>query len=640
MSPSDEGESSDLLARFHTNGSALFPELHAWLKARLKQGERDAVASLLPRLIVPELDYTGAINLHRILGALRKGAGTREQRLKVAVLGGFTTKQLVTMLDLFLAAQRVRLDVYEADFGTLRQEVLDPDSGLYRFAPDVVWMPVTWRDIGQRPGLGDTRESVDRKVAQEVAEWRNLWSTAHARLRCQILQCNFAAPPWRVMSNLDGRHAAGFGHYVARLNQALQDGAPAFVTIHDVDHLAATWGRERWHDERFWFQAKMPCAPECLVDYAHSIASLLHAQLGKTRKCLVLDLDNTLWGGVIGDDGLGGIRLGQGEPEAEAFVAFQQYVKALRERGVILAVCSKNTESIAKEPFESHTEMQLRLTDIACFVANWDDKATNLRRIAQRLNIGVDSLVFVDDNPVERDIVRRLCPEVAVPEMPADPALFVRALDRQRYFQSVAISSEDLRRTELYQAEGERQALESTAADLDSFLRSLSLTARVEPVTSTNLERSAQLINRSNQFNLTTRRYSAGDVLGMLSDPSRVTRTFTLKDRFGDHGLISVVLAFARDGVLEIETWVMSCRVLKRGVEAFVLNALVRVARERGLSAITGEYIPTAKNGLVKDLYAALGFTQQSAGQGGTTVWRLPLDADWQPHPHFISEEA
>ena len=303
------------------------------------------------------------------------------------------------------------------------------------------------------------------------------------------------------------------------MNRTLAERAPAYVTIHDADHLAASAGRWRWADERFFHHAKLPCAPECLVDYAHSVGSLVAAQTGVGKKCLVLDLDNTLWGGVIGDDGLGGIKLGQGEGEGEAFLSFQRYVKSLKSRGVILAVCSKNEDHIAREAFEKHPEMVLRLEDISCFVANWVDKATNLRTIAQRLNIGLNSLVFVDDNPVERAIVRQLVPEVAVPEMPSDPTGYVRALERHRYFQVVSLNAEDYQRTEMYRANSAREEAETSAGTVEDFLRSLEMTARTGPIDKASLERSVQLINRSNQFNLTTRRYAVAEVVAMRRIP-------------------------------------------------------------------------------------------------------------------------
>jgi FkbH-like protein len=332
--------------------------------------------------------------------------------------------------------------------------------------------------------------------------------------------------------------------------------------------------------------------------------------------------------------------LGQGDPEGEAFLEFQRYIKCLRQRGVILAVCSKNSEAIAQEVFEKHPESVLRLDDISSFVANWDDKAANLARIARELNIGMNSLVFVDDNPTERSIVRRLCPEVAVPEIPEDPAYYIRAIDRHRYFPALTVSSEDLQRTQFYRANASRHQLGSSAEDLNSFLASLVLVGRIEPICPASLERSAQLISRSNQFNLTTRRRSNGELLSMIADPDWLTMTVSLEDRFGDNGLISVVLAKIDRDTLAIDTWLMSCRVLKRGVEQFLLNHLVACARERGLTRVLGEFIATPKNELVRDHYAGLGFSQIGGEAPGYTVWELRLDDTWQPLPNFIREAS
>ena len=610
----------------------------AWAKAELKAGNTARLAEVLPSLLPAGLDYTTATSLVRTLSQLRQKVPVGGRNVKVAVLGTFTTHQLVSLLDLFLCAGRVTAEIYEAEYGTLRQEFLDPDSGLYRFRPEVVILATTWRDLGHLPELTDDRAAVQGKVEAELAEWTSVWRAARERLQCQVIQNNFDAPAWRTLANLESRHPAGFGRFVSLVNRALADEAPPHVTIHDVDHLAACTGRWEWGDERFFHQAKLPCAPESLVEYAHSLASLVLAQRGLSKKCLVLDLDNTLWGGVIGDDGLGGIRLGQGDPESEAYSAFQRYVKGLRQRGVILAVCSKNTDSVAREPFTSHPEMLLRLDDISCFVANWEDKPSNLARIARELNIGLNSLVFVDDNPVERSAVRRLSPEVAVPEMPVDPADYVRALDRHRYFQALTLSSEDLQRTDFYRADATRQALQSEASDLTSFLRSLELVARVAPIGPASLERSAQLIARSNQFNLTTRRHSSADLLRMASDAQWITQTTSLRDRFGDNGLISVVLAKIELEALVIDTWLMSCRVLKRGVELLVLNQLVAAARQRGLSSLRGEYIPTAKNALVRDHYSELGFERVSEDESGHARWVLRIDDGWTPRAHFIRE--
>jgi FkbH-like protein len=370
------------------------------------------------------------------------------------------------------------------------------------------------------------------------------------------------------------------------------------------------------------------------------VASLICALSGRSRKCLVLDLDNTLWGGVIGEEGLEGIRLGQGDPESEAFTAFQRYVKGLRDRGVLLATCSKNEDSVAREVFLKHPGMVLQLTDISCFIANWQDKATNLRAIAQQLDIGLDSLVFIDDEPAERALIRRAFPEVVVPEMPDDPAEYIQSLEKHRCFQIVSLAREDLERADYYRANSGRTAAASSSNSLEEFLASLDMVARVAPVEPATLERSAQLISRSNQFNLTTRRHSAAEVRSRMESAEWVTLTVSLADRFGENGLISLLMARGENRDLFIDTWVMSCRVLKRTVEHFLLNQLCALARDKGLLAIHGEYIPTPRNVLVRDHYREMGFAQVSAGPDGRTLWTLSLEENRSPLTTFVKREV
>ncbi len=599
----------------------------------------DAVA-VLRNTISPDMDFTAAAAAARKLAKLRRDGARSAVSSRVAVLGSTTTTQLASFLDLFLFGQNVDAEIYEAPYGLLRQEILDPSSDLYRFKPDFIFLAVTRRDLGSMPAVSDSPETVDAAVEAAVNEWEDLWRIAHERLGCQIVQNNFDLPPWRVFGNLESSFASAPGAFIDRVNRELSRRAPRWVSIHDLDGLAANIGRWNWGDERFFHIAKLPCAPEHLAAYAHKIAALIAARLGRSRKCLVLDLDNTVWGGVIGDDGLAGINIGQGDAIGEAFAAFQRYAKSLAERGVILAVCSKNEDANAREPFEKHSDMVLKLEDIACFVANWDDKAANIRRIAQELNIGLDALVFVDDNPAERAIVRRLVPEVAVPELPADPADYVRAVEQHRYFETISIGAEDFKRTDYYRANAQRREIATSAGDIEEFLRSLNMRAWIGPVGDLELDRTLQLIGKSNQFNLTTRRHSAADVERMRASPDWLTRVVKLEDKFGDNGLISVLLAKAEGGALLIDTWLMSCRVLKRGVEHLLLNDIAAAARERGLSEIIGEYIPTAKNVLVKHHYEALGFTQIEADDSGRTRWRLDLGDGWAPLPHHIAEAS
>jgi FkbH-like protein len=606
--------------------------------AAMQTHSADSRSATLRGALSPGMDFTSASSAVRELAKLRRDGVRSAVSARVAVLGNTTTTQLTSLLDVFLFAHGVDAEIYEAPYGLMRQEILDPGSELYRFRPQFVFLASTRRDLGPPPGASAPTEDTEKAVESAISEWETFWQTAHDRLGCQIIQNNFDAPPWRVFGNLELSQPGTLGNLVDQVNRGLVRRAPRWVSIHDIDSLSASVGRWNWGDERFFHLAKLPCAPEHLVPYAHGVATLISARLGRSRKCLVLDLDNTLWGGVIGDDGLAGINLGQGDAVGEAYVAFQRYAKALNERGVILAVCSKNEDANAREPFEKHPEMVLRLDDIACFVANWEDKAANIRRIAQELNIGLDALVFVDDNPAEREIVRRLVPEVAVPEIPLDPADYVRAVEQHRYFEAVSLSAEDFKRTEYYRANAQRQRTASSIADIDEYLRSLEMRGWIGPVGDLELDRTVQLIGKSNQFNLTTKRYSAGDIQCMRASPVWVTRVVKLVDRFGDNGLISVLLARQEDDALTIDTWLMSCRVLKRGVEQFLLNNIAAAARERGLRRLTGVYIPTAKNVLVKHHYSGLGFMQTFSGEDGRTHWELIVDDGWTPSPHHISE--
>ena len=428
------------------------------------------------------------------------------------------------------------------------------------------------------------------------------------------------------------------GNYLARLNLLLQEKAPEYVIVHDVDWMATMKGRQLWNDPRHYYYAKLPCAPQYMPEYACNVASLIAALDGRSRKCLVLDLDNTLWGGIVGEDGVGGIRLGQGDPEAEAFVAFQKYVKDLRSRGILLAVCSKNEDSVARKAFQEHPEMVLRLSDFACFVANWNDKAANIRAIAHRLNIGLDSLVFIDDEPAERALVRSLLPEVAVPEMPDDPAEYIQTIEKYRYFQVVALAEEDLKRTEYYHADAFRAEVASAAGSLEEYLASLEMRAHVRPVEEVTLDRCVQLINRSNQFNLTTRRLAAAEARSRMENEEWLTLTVSLRDRFGESGLISIVMAHIEGGEIVIDTWVMSCRVMKRTVEHFLMNELHEMAKTRGLASIRGEYIPTAKNALVRDHYQEMGFARTGCEPDGRTCWTAAV-CEFTPLKTFVRKE-
>ena len=398
----------------------------------------------------------------------------------------------------------------------------------------------------------------------------------------------------------------------------------------DVARASEGDGIGAWFDAGRWMQAKMEIAPPAAPLYGDLVARIVAAQRGMSKKCLVLDLDNTLWSGVIGDDGLEGIVLGEGSAAGEAHLALQRYALQLKARGVILAVCSKNDTTIAEAVFRDHPEMLLRRADFAAFVANWEDKAANLKTIAGRLNIGLDSLVFVDDNPVERARVRESLPMVAVPELPEDVAYYVGCLANAGYFETVSFTPDDQVRAEQYAANTEREALLGSSESVDDFLRGLRMSVVFGPVKAVDLSRVTQLINKTNQFNPTTRRYTAEEVEAIAAAPEMISLQFRLLDRFGDNGLISILILRPEPeqaDVLQIDTWVMSCRVFGRDLEFEAMNIAVETARRRGVRAFRANYIPTKKNGVIRDLYPRLGFTRVNAEMpaDGTIQWHLNL---------------
>jgi FkbH-like protein len=422
-----------------------------------------------------------------------------------------------------------------------------------------------------------------------------------------------------------------------RLNLELARYARASRTlvINDIHHLSARMGLERWHDRDYWYGYKMAMSHEATVLMSANVATLVRALLGRSRKCLVLDLDNTLWGGVIGDDGLTGIKLGRDTPQGSAYLDFQRFCLELKRRGVVLAVCSKNEPEIAKQAF-SHPDMLLQLSDIAVFKAGWGPKHEAIREIAAELNLGLDALVFVDDNPAERELVAAQLPQVAVPNVGDQVSRFAQHLDRAGYFEAARLSGDDLQRAEQYSANAARAAAASTFANYGEYLQSLTMKAVIAPVDATYLDRVVQLTNKTNQFNLTTKRFTAAEMQAAVSDPRFVTLYGRLIDKFGDNGLVSVVQGEARGDELHLPLWLMSCRVLKRDMELAMLDALAADALRRGLKALVGYYLPTAKNAMVAEHYGALGFERVSADDAGRSTWRLDLSHGYKPRNQHI----
>lgn len=540
---------------------------------------------------------------------------------KVALLGSYTTTQLATMLRLAAFREGIALDIHQADYGQYQQEIINPSSGLYAFDPDFILLAVHTGELN----LPAFSVNPEEPVEAEASRWQSLWQIAANRCKARVIMHNFAAPLDNPFGHLAARLPGSRPAMIQQLNIQLGQRAGANVSIVDCDHLASVFGKRRWFDDRYWHISKQAVALDALPLLARHTIAVLAADLGLSKKCLVLDLDNTLWGGVIGEDGLAGIRIGQGSPEGEAYLAFQRFVLDLKNKGVILAVCSKNNDADAREPFLKHPDMLLKLDDLAMFVANWERKPDNIRRIAQSLNIGLDSMVFVDDNPAEREVIRQFLPEVDVIDLPADPSGYRRALIEYVMFESSSFTTEDAARTDQYRAKAQIAELEAASGSIEDFYRSLQMKAVVAPFDELHLPRIVQLIGKTNQFNLTTRRHTMPAVRQFMTEPDCLHLYLKLHDRFADHGLVSILIARKVGEVMDIDTWLMSCRVIGRTVEAELLAHLCRFAIDHGCIAIQGTYIPTSKNAMVKDVFGQYGFERCEQREDGTNIWRYDL---------------
>lgn len=576
----------------------------------------------------PDLDYS------RLVSASKKIVSSPEKpALKLALLSDAATQQFVPVLRCLLDSAGFSAEIYEGPFDAIEVEVYNAASGLYAFDPDAVLVLNATQAL--RAAFTRRRGSTAEFLADSLSRVMRVWDAIQANCRAVVMQSTFALPAERFFGNFDLKVPDSFSSITHELNAGIVNAARARngVLLHDVEYVASWVGRNRFFDDRFWDMWKSFCSLEVLPAVAQNMVDVLMAIRGRSVKCVVLDLDNTLWGGVIGDDGLNGILL-NAHGDGEAWHRLQLFLRELLRRGILLAVCSKNDERNALSPFESHPEMVLRREDITVFVANWKDKAENIRTIREVLNIGFDSMVFLDDNPFERNLVRSLIPGIIVPELPEDPSDYVRFLSELNLFETAAFTAEDVKRAEMYKAEEGRRAEAQSYSSVEEFLQSLDMRIVVARFDSYHLSRIAQLIQRSNQFNLTTQRHSQAECERLMQDSSVVPLYVKLSDRLGDHGLISVVILQPKSDELEITDWLMSCRALERGVEQHVMNEVFSVAREKGLAKITGTYIPTAKNGMVKDFYSRFGFSQVSE-ENGATHWSRTADP-YQPYSVFI----
>jgi FkbH-like protein len=550
--------------------------------------------------------------------------------MTLGVISNSTTQLMTPALQASALRFGIALKIVEAQYDQLAYEAYSAESAFAGCSVNMVLVAADYHGLPLKPCPGD-REAAEKNVAECLAYLQAVTHALRLKTGAQMILQNIAPPVELLSGSFEGRLPGTTSWLLQRLNNELDQLVADDLFIFDVAGLASTVGLANWHDPTLYNIGKLPFAQAYTPIYADYFCRLLAARLGKSRRCLILDLDNTLWGGVIGDDGLEGILIGNGNPTGEAHLQLQQTILALRARGVVLAVSSKNEDAMARLPFKEHPDMVLKEDHIAVFQANWSDKASNIRAIAQTLSLGLESMVFLDDNPVERLQVRRELPEVAVPELPDDPALYTRVLAAAGYFEAITFSDEDRKRAAFYQDNAKRVEILSQSSDMEAYLKALEMEITLTPFDSVGRARIAQLISKSNQFNLTTKRYSEAEVKVFESDPNYFTRQVRLKDSMGDNGMICVLICKKADDDWIIDTWLMSCRVLGRKVEDAVLQDLLAAAKSADVSRVLGRYCPTGRNVIVKDHYKKLGFDRIRSDEH-EEIWQLNV-CDYQAQP-------
>jgi len=578
----------------------------------------------LRELASHELNNNQLLRLARSLNLARAaGAEAPLSNFTLRLVSNATTDFIVPALEGTGLRHGLALKVEAAPFGVTLQAALSAEFSVLATEPDAILLALDYRAYFAEYALRDA--DADATVDDALSKLRGLVRAFQASSRAAILVQSIVAPPERLFGSFDRRQPGTPAWLEARFNYRLvEEILETGVSLVDVEALAAQLGLGLWYSPAQYMTARLPFADECVPLYVEHVLRVVGAMRGRSRKVLVVDLDNTLWGGIVGEDGIDGIRLGQGDPRGEAFLSVQRAVLALKQRGVLLAVCSKNDESVARKAIREHPEMLLRESDFSAFQINWTDKATNLRILSERLSLGLDSFVFLDDNPFERAQVRQFAPQVMVLELPSDPATYASVLMTAGLFESVTFSQEDRTRVEQYAANTRRDSLKAQSCDIGAFLRSLRMEAIFTTGGEVGWSRFAQLINKSNQFNLTTRRYTEAEIAALVADPGTLTLQVRLVDQFGDNGMISAIIAVPEADAWVLDTWVMSCRVLGREVEYAVLNQIAAEARARGLRRLAGVYRPTERNGMVREHYAKLGFVRVASAEGEDR-WVLDL---------------
>lgn len=548
---------------------------------------------------------------------------------KIAILGGSTTSDIKLILELFLLNYGIRPEFYESEYNQYWQDAMFPNKELEQFKPDIIYIHTTNRNISAYPIITDDKQTVEDKLQGEYNRFVQMWDRLSVVYQCPVIQNNFEYPGYRLLGNMEASDFHGRINFITRLNQKFYEYAAEHKNffINDINYISACYGLDKWLDDFYWHMYKYAMAVPAIPELSFNIAKIIKSIYGKNKKAFVLDLDNTLWGGVVGDDGVENLALGQEVPMGQVYTEFQEYLKAHKDLGVLLNVNSKNDYDNAIAGL-NHPDGVLKPDDFIVIKANWDNKDRNIADMANELNIMPDSMVFVDDNPAERTIVESNVPGVAVPPIES-PEKYIRILDRSGFFEVTGFSADDAKRNEMYKENAKRAQLLSSYDNYEDYLKSLEMVGTIKPFEPVYMARIAQLTNKSNQFNLTTKRLSQADIEAIAGDSNYITLYGKLEDKFGDNGVVSVVIGKIDTDILHMELWLMSCRVLKRDMEYAMMDTLVARALEHGITTIKGYYYPTAKNGMVKNFYAGMGFEKETEDNDGNSIWTYAIDLSY-----------
>lgn len=558
---------------------------------------------------------------------------------RIAILGGYTTKNIRLVLELFLLNYGIKPEFYESEYNRYYEDGFFSNIELEAFKPDIIYICTSVRNISEWPMMADVKEEVESKRDRFLGKFIGLWDSIAQRYNCPIIQNNFEYPSFRLMGNKDSSDCHGRVNYVSMLNLDFYEYAQLHENLYicDVNYISASYGLDKWLDADSWYMYKYALDIHAIPYLAFNVSNIIKSLFGKNKKVFNLDLDNTLWGGVIGDDGADSIEIGQETAIGQAYSDFQEYIKLHKQLGIIITVNSKNEEATAKSGFE-RADSILKLEDFTVFKANWNTKIENLIDTAKELNVLPEGFVFVDDNPAERSIIMENCIETAVPEIDRVERL-IQVIDRSGFFETTIISSDDLKRVRMYQENTNRMHFEASFNDYNDYLKSLRMIAEIKEFVPAYISRISQLTNKSNQFNLTTKRYSQQEIEEISRNQRYVTLYGRLEDRFGDNGVVSVIIGLI-DGKmkdeLHLQLWLMSCRVLKRDMEFAMMDELVNISRDRGIRRIYGYYYPTTKNAMVKEFYLNVGFDKIEENADGSTIWQFILTDDYQSKQDVI----